>query len=197
MIYFFKPSHEKIKKYLEENVGAYLTFADIGITKAGGIPPHNFEKKSMRKRLGGGQSMYQKARDAIDNMSMFDLPWVKVIKLDSKGISQGLTFAILARTFFVWTLNPVRIVYKIDETGSVDRYGFAIATLPGHEEIGEERFTVEWRHAGQSVWFEIFSFTRPRRKASRSILKPFVEWTVQKFINSSAEAMFKAVNKKI
>jgi uncharacterized protein (UPF0548 family) len=41
------------------------------------------------------------------------------------------------------------------------RYGFAVRTLLGHVERGEERFTVEWHAADDAVFYEVFAFSRP------------------------------------
>jgi uncharacterized protein (UPF0548 family) len=52
---------------------------------------------------------------------------------------------------------PARVVYVIDEPL---RKGFAYGTLPGHPEIGEESFLVEYRD-DDSVWLTIRAFSRP------------------------------------
>ena len=68
---------------------------------------------------------------------------------------------ILGRHFGLWSLNACRIVYVIEEEASLlRRYGFALGTLPGHVERGEERFTVEWHRADDSVFYEVFAFAR-------------------------------------
>ena len=41
------------------------------------------------------------------------------------------------------------------------KYGFAYGTLPEHGERGEERFTVEWNHEDNSVWYDILAISRP------------------------------------
>jgi uncharacterized protein (UPF0548 family) len=53
----------------------------------------------------------------------------------------------------LWSLNACLIVYVIEEEASLlKRYGFAFGTLPGHVERGEDRFTVEWHRAENSVF---------------------------------------------
>ena len=69
---------------------------------------------------------------------------------------------VLGRHFGLWSLNASRIVYVMEEEASpLRRYGFAFGTLPGHVERGEERFTVEWHRAEDSVSYEVFAFARP------------------------------------
>jgi uncharacterized protein (UPF0548 family) len=41
------------------------------------------------------------------------------------------------------------------------KYGFAYSTLPGHGGRGEERFTVEYHAEDQSVWYDLYAFSRP------------------------------------
>ena len=76
-------------------------------------------------------------------------------------IAPGTNVAVLARVLGIWYLNACRIVYVIDETGPIETYGFAYGTLPDHAEKGEERFSVVWDHADDSVRYEQFAFSRP------------------------------------
>lgn len=78
-------------------------------------------------------------------------------------IETGKTVAVLARVFGLWTLNACRIVYVVDEAGSVTKFGFAYGTLPEHAESGEERFTIEWNQQDDSVWYDILAFSRPNQ----------------------------------
>jgi uncharacterized protein (UPF0548 family) len=73
----------------------------------------------------------------------------------------GTVVGVLGPHFGLWSLNSCRIVYVIEEEASLlKRYGFAFGTLPGHVERGEERFTVEWDRADDSVSYEVFAFAR-------------------------------------
>jgi hypothetical protein len=75
---------------------------------------------------------------------------------------------VLGRHFGLWSLNACRIVYVIEEEASLLKcYGFAFGTLPGHVERGEERFTVEWHRAYDSVFYEVFAFARPAHPLAR------------------------------
>ena len=73
----------------------------------------------------------------------------------------------LARVFGLWAVNVCRIVYVVDEEGPVTRYGLAYGTLPGHAEIGEERFLVEWQRDDDSVWFDIRAVSKPGNLLTR------------------------------
>jgi uncharacterized protein (UPF0548 family) len=91
---------------------------------------------------------------------MFDLGWVE-IHPPRPAVEAGTVVAIEVYHFGFWSLHACRIVYMVEETGAVDRFGFAYGTLPDHGERGEERFTVEWRHEDDSVWYDIYAFSRP------------------------------------
>jgi uncharacterized protein (UPF0548 family) len=99
------------------------------------------------------------------------------------------------RHFGFFSLNACRIVYVVDEKGSnggICRFGFAYGTLPEHAESGEERFTVEWNHASEEVWYDIFAFSRPRHALPR-IGYPLARSLQRKFAAGSKQAMRKAV----
>jgi uncharacterized protein (UPF0548 family) len=49
-------------------------------------------------------------------------------------------------------------VYVVDELSC---FAYAIGTLPGHVEKGEERFMLEWL-PDDSVWYDLFAFSRPQ-----------------------------------
>jgi len=106
----------------------------------------------------------------------------------------GTVVGVLGRHFGLWSLNACRIVYVIEEEASLlKRYGFAFGTLPGHVELGEERFTVEWHRADDSVWYEVFSFARPAHPLV-SVGPPFVQLVQRRFAAASLQAMAAAVN---
>jgi uncharacterized protein (UPF0548 family) len=75
----------------------------------------------------------------------------------------------------------------------VRRYRFAFGTLPAHVERGEERFTVEWHRADDSVWYEVFAFARPAHPLA-SVGPPFVRLVQRRFAAASLRAMVAAVN---
>jgi hypothetical protein len=94
---------------------------------------------------------------------MYETGWTKLCWPDVP-ITAGTVVGVLGRHFGLWSLNACRIVYVIEEEASLlKRYGFAFGTLPGHVERGEERFTVEWHRAEDSVFYEVFVFARPTR----------------------------------
>ncbi len=107
-------------------------------------------------------------------------------------IQAGQVVAVIARLFGPWWLNGCRIVYVVDEEGSVQRFGFAYGTLPGHSESGEERFTAEWHRANDAVWYDILAFPRPQQLLAR-LGCPFARRLQKRFARDSAVAMLRAV----
>jgi len=92
---------------------------------------------------------------------MYETGWTKLCWPEAP-ITEGTVVGILSRHFGLWSLNACRIAYVIEEEGPLlQRYGFALGTLPAHVERGEERFTVEWHRADDSVFYEVFSFAPP------------------------------------
>jgi hypothetical protein len=99
---------------------------------------------------------------------MYETGWTKLC-WPEVPIKEGAIVGILGRHFGLWLLNACRIAYVIQEEGPLlKRYGFAFGTLTGHVGRGEERFTVGWDRAEDSVSYEVFaSPARPTRWSGR------------------------------
>lgn len=100
---------------------------------------------------------------------------------------------MMGRAIGLWWLNACRIVYVVDESGPITRFGFAYGTLPRHVETGEERFLIEWDRAKNCVWYDILAFSRPNHFLTR-LGYPLVRRLQKRFARDSATAMFKTVN---
>ncbi len=92
-----------------------------------------------------------------------------------------------------WWLNSCRIIYTMDESGPITKFGFAYGTLPGHVESGEERFLIEWDRDTDKVCYDILAFSRPNHFLTR-LGYPLVRRSQKRFGRDSAAAMFRAVN---
>jgi uncharacterized protein (UPF0548 family) len=77
----------------------------------------------------------------------------------------------------------------------VERFGFAYGTLPDHAERGEERFTVEWHHHDDTVWYDILAFSRPNQFLS-GLAYPLVRQLQKRFARDSRAVMHRAVNRE-
>ena len=106
----------------------------------------------------------------------------------------GVTVAVTVRHFGFWSLNAGRIIYVLEEERvDVSRTGFAYGTLAGHAEIGEERFVVEWNRADDSVWYDLYAFSRPGHWLAR-LGYPISRSLQRRFARESKQAMVAAVN---
>ena len=74
-----------------------------------------------------------------DPRQMFNIPWVHLY-WPIAPIQVGTEVAVSVHHFGFHSLNACRIVYVVDEDGTIKRLGFAYGTLWEHAESGEERF---------------------------------------------------------
>ena len=108
------------------------------------------------------------------------------------AIQAGEVMTVVARAIGLWSLNACKIVYIVDESETISRFGLAYGRLPDHAARGEERFLIEWDQADNSVWYDILAFSRRNRFLTR-LGYPVVRRTQQQFGRESAAAMLKAV----
>jgi uncharacterized protein (UPF0548 family) len=120
---------------------------------------------------------------------MFDTGWIDLCWPEAP-IQEGSTVAVLARHYGFWSLNASRVVYVVDDRGAHSKYGFAYGTLAEHAETGEERFTVELRPEDETVWYEIYAFSRPNGLAR--VGYPLSRRLQKQFARDSKAAMLRA-----
>jgi uncharacterized protein (UPF0548 family) len=145
-----------------------------------------------RVKLGEGEEAFTKAQAALRRWEQFRLGWMEAWS-PKTTIEQGDPVAIIARNLGVWWLNACRVVYVVDESGAVSRYGFPSGTLPDHAGTGEERFLVEWDRKSGEVWYDILAFSRPHGLLAR-LGRPYMRRVQKRFGRESAAAMIRAVN---
>jgi uncharacterized protein (UPF0548 family) len=185
------PSAERIRRFLADQRDMPFSYAGVGASR--GTPPRGYNVDHHRVRLGAGREAFERATAALRRWGMFDLGWVRLCWPDTP-IAAGATVGVVIRLFGLWSLNSARIVYILDDAGPpIWRYGFAYGTLPGHAERGEERFSVEWRHDDDSVWYDLYAFSRPNHALAR-IGYPLTRMLQKRFARDSQAAMVRAVN---
>jgi uncharacterized protein (UPF0548 family) len=188
-----KPSEEVVKRFISSQQDLSFSYAQVGATRnqsrdvdGGYNIDHN------RLKLGEGEETYRRAVAALRSWHQFKLGWVTVVP-PGKPLDVGTTVAVQAKVFGFWSLNAARVVYVIDESDyEKARFGFAYGTLPDHVERGEERFTVEWC-ADDSVWYDIYAFSRPRHPLVR-LGFPITRMLQKRFVRDSLGAMKAAVD---
>ena len=134
---------------------------------------------------------FERSRQAILNWQMFRLNWLEPC-WPGQPVKEGVLVGTLARIFGLWAVNVCRVVYVVEESGVVEKFGFAYGTLPGHAECGEERFNVEWHQDDDSVWYDILAFSKPGHILTR-LGYPLARRLQKRFAVDSMQAMVRAV----
>jgi uncharacterized protein (UPF0548 family) len=185
-----RPSDDRIRGILRERGDLPFTYPEVGATRR--EAPRGYPINHHRIRLGRGEATFRRAIAAVRAWRMYDLPWTVLCWPDA-ALEPGVAVAVLVRHWGFWSVNPCRIVYRLEEEeGEVERFGFAFGTLPGHSESGEERFTVEWRRGNDEVWYEIYTFARGQHPLAR-LTPPLVRYQQRRFGRESTLAMRRAV----
>ncbi len=175
----WRPSVASMQDLLENESPCQFSYSEVGATanttSHDRIRLAGYDVDHVRVKLGHGQAVFDAAKAAIQRWEQFHLGWIQVWPVNA-SIQPGEVVLIVAHTGIGWWLNPCRIVYVIDESGPINRYGFANGTLPSHVESGEERFLIEWNLSDQSVWYDILAFSRPNHFWAGSDIRLFVEF---------------------
>jgi uncharacterized protein (UPF0548 family) len=188
MVLFSRPDESSIRAFLGAQRSEGFSYAHAGASQ--GPAPNGYTVDHNRIQLGRGPRIFESAANAIRKWKMFEMSWLHLCWPDTP-IEMGATVAVLISHFGFFSLNAARIVYVIDERGSPERFGFAYGTLSDHAERGEERFIVEFHPDDQTVWYDLYAFSRP---APVTWLGYPVARTLQKrFIRDSKKAMLAAI----
>jgi len=186
-LFLRRPAEGEIGRVLAEQAALPFSYAEVGATR-GGEAPAGYPVNRVRGRLGAGRAAFEAASAALASWGMYATGWTWVRPADAQA-REGQPFAVLARHYGVWSLNACRVVYALrEEGGGRSLSGFAIGTLPGHVEEGEERFTVEWDDRTDEVTYELFAFARPRLRLG-GLAVPFARIVQRQFAAASLEAM--------
>jgi uncharacterized protein (UPF0548 family) len=146
-MYFFRPPNtHHIQTFIAQQNTLFWSYTQIGATHlhVNQMPchlPNDFMLDHHRTKLGTGLACFNRAKTALTQWRMFNLPWLQLFPITTPP-SENQVVVILAKGPGIWSLNAARIVYLLDIQGSVERYGFAYGTLPDHAVQGEERFSV-------------------------------------------------------
>ncbi|MFN5532398.1 MAG: DUF1990 family protein, partial [Planctomycetaceae bacterium] len=182
MVSFQKPAVDSIRRFIAEQAKLDFSYSAVGASAA--TPPAGFVVDRTRIQLGEGEAVYESASAALRRWDHFTLGWVDVWSPETP-VEAGEVVAVMGRALGLWWLNCCRIVYVVNETGPIRKFGFAYGTLPGHVESGEERFVIEWNQGDNSVWYDILAFSRPSQVLIR-LGSPIVRRMQKRFGRDSA-----------
>ena len=184
MFFLSKPLLAVIRKLIAEQRDVSFSYPEVGATSKN--PPQGYTIDHNRVQVGFGKECFDRAVEAIRSWKQFDLGWVEAAPTDTP-LEVGAAVAVVARHLGFWSVNISRIVYVIEESGPVEKFGFAYGTLKTHVERGEERFTIEWHRDDDSVWYDILAFSRPNqilvrlgRSFARQLQKRFAKDSIAK-----------------
>ena len=189
MFGFAVPSEGAIRDRLAQLSQPAYSYPEVGALKDPFFPP-GYRVDRHRVLLGHGAACYERAKLALRRWELFNVGWVRLYPL-VPPLAANTNIAISARFLGLWYLNCCRIAYTLEDKGEVDRYGVALGTLPGHILAGEERFSVEWQRADESVWYHVLAFSRPDQLLSR-LGYPVVRRLQKCFAGDSHIAMARA-----
>ena len=196
MYLLIPPSSARIQAFLARQSRLPFSYSQVGAThlQVCQVPsylPPGYVIDHNRTLLGHGEAVFVKARTALRAWRMFALDWVDPF-LYPAVLAEDTAVAILARLPGLWSLNAARIIYILEQSGPVERYGFAYGTLPDHAEQGEERFSVEWHRHDDAVWYDLLAFSRPNQTLAR-FGYPVARSLQRRFAADSLAAMRQAV----
>lgn len=189
MLSLRKPSADSMRRFLTVQSELPFTYEAVGASAQ--TPPVGYVVDRTRVKLGEGEPVFRSAIAALRRWEQFNLGWVEAWPSNT-DIQSGQVVAVMGRAIGLWWINACRVVYVVDETGPISRFGFAYGTLPDHVESGEERFLIEWDQRDNAVWYDILAFSRPRKFSAR-LGYPIVRRLQKRFGRDSAAAMQRAV----
>jgi uncharacterized protein (UPF0548 family) len=185
-----RPSAAQVNAFVAAQHGATFSYPEVGATRNGAAPA-GYNVDHNRVRLGTGAETFRRATAAVRAWRMSSLGWMSIQPANAP-VTPGETVAAVVRHHGFWSLNACRVVYLLDdEEDGLRRTGFAYGTLPAHAEIGEERFSVEWHLADDSVWYDLYAFSRPGHLLAR-LGSPLARRLQRRFARDSKQAMLDA-----
>lgn len=184
-----KPTREDVGLFLAQQDALPFSYSEVGASRF--APPPGYKVDHNRVQLGVGPEAWVRATQAVREWKMFNFRWLRLL-YPSALIRRGVTVGILVKLPGLWSLNACRVVYLIEEDGLLSRYGFAYGTLPGHAERGEERFSVEWHHDDDTVWYDVLAFSSPNGLLP-TMGYPLTRVLQRRFARDSMRAMMRAV----
>ncbi len=189
-----RPNTQEIDRFLAAQREANLSYTEVCATRNLNLrqAPSGYTLDHNRVCLGAGHRTFSRAVAALNTWRMFDTGLTEIYP-PRAPVQVGQTVVVLAHHLGFYSLNACRIVYLIDETNGVERYGFAYGTLAEHGERGEERFMVEWHRSSDEVFYDLLAFSHPKHVLA-VIGYPVSRMLQKRFARQSKSAMLDAVN---
>ena len=174
-----KPSRNSINAFMSAQQNQKFSYREVGYSRQGQTRGYSIDHN--RIKLGQGVDIFERAKQAITQWKMFDMPWIDLCWPDTP-IEPGSTVAVVISHFGFWSVNLSRIVFVEDPSS------FAYGTLAEHAESGEEKFSVIWNASDDSVWYDIVAFSKPNHALAK-IGYPLARLLQKRFARDSVAAM--------
>jgi uncharacterized protein (UPF0548 family) len=183
-----RPSIDDINRFLSDTRKLPLSYGPTGIVRQ---KPQTGLFDEELVAVGRGQEDFERARAALLAWRQFDIGWVETFPRHA-GAEPGTNVAVLIRHLGFWSLNGLRVVYRVGGADGETRFGFANGTLTNHAESGEELFEVFLDRATDEVMYRIRAVSWPQVLLAR-IGQPIVRILQARFRRDSAAAVKRAI----
>ncbi|MEU7629028.1 DUF1990 domain-containing protein [Nocardia sp. NPDC049220] len=131
-----------------------FTYPEVGATR--GVLPEGYHRFRLRRPIGQGRALFEYA--GAETLAYRMQKGTGIFRhADTPTAEPGSAVTVRLGVGPLGITAPCRVVYVLDEP---DRRGFAYGTLPGHPEIGEELFAVEYDPADDTVYGLVTAFAR-------------------------------------
>jgi uncharacterized protein (UPF0548 family) len=191
MFFLTRPTAQRIDRFRQIAKRDTFSYPEVGAT-LGETIPDRYNLDHNRIRLGEGLPLFEHAYAALEAWKMFELGWVELLH-SMEPVAPDQTVLVLARTVGLYSLSASRIIAMIDQdNGQIWRRGFSYGTLRHHVERGEERFSIEYHHDDDSVWYDILAFSVPQHPLAR-LGYPISRAAQRRFAADSKATMLRAV----
>jgi uncharacterized protein (UPF0548 family) len=183
---------QRINRFRREAEQESFSYPQVGAIGDSALPKgYNVDRNQVR--LGNGLPLFDRGCAALQAWKMFDIGWVELIH-PAEAVAPGQTVVVLAHTFGLYSLSANRVISLIDkDDGQIWRRGFSYGTLQQHVERGEERFSVEFHHQDDSVWYDLLAFSIPQHRLA-ILGYPLSRAAQRRFAADSKAAMLRAVS---
>ncbi|WP_410869878.1 DUF1990 family protein [Nocardia sp. A7] len=160
---------------------APFTYAEVGATRT--TAPDGYHQFRNRRRIGHGRELFDRAAAHILDYGI--QKGVGTFRgADTETAQPGTELTVVLRLGPLTFTAPCRVVYVLDEP---DRRGFAYGTLPGHPEVGEELFAVEYDPTDDTVYGLITAFSKPGVwyvRLGGPVVRLIQRWFTHRYLNT-------------
>ncbi|MFG1795453.1 DUF1990 family protein [Nocardia sp. NPDC049149] len=132
-----------------------FTYSEVGATS--GELPEGYHQFRLRRRIGHGRALFEHAAAEILAYRMQKGTGI-FHEASTPQAEPGTRLTVRIGVGPLSITAPCRVVYVL---AAPNERGFAYGTLPGHPEIGEELFAVEYDPIDEAVYGLVVAFSRP------------------------------------